>query len=113
MNIPSKIIASTLFVFTELLPCGVALADEVSDGEKVYHHWCESCHAPGIQSPGTQALAARYKGGVPAALIERKDLTPDMVKFFVRNGISIMPFFRKTEISDAELNNLAKFLSKK
>ncbi len=31
---------------------------------------------------------------------------------FVRKGVSVMPFFRKTEISDTELDALAAFLSK-
>jgi len=34
------------------------------------------------------------------------------VKYFVRHGISVMPQFRKTEISDAELDALAAFLSR-
>jgi mono/diheme cytochrome c family protein len=29
----------------------------------------------------------------------------------VRNGVYVMPFFRKTEISDAELEALAAYLS--
>jgi len=34
------------------------------------------------------------------------------VKVLVRHGISVMPQFRKTEISDAELDALAKYLSR-
>lgn len=70
---------------------------------------CTSCHGPGIGNPGnefkpgTDALRVKYNGDVPALLTERTDLTPDAVAYFVRNGISIMPFFRKTEISDADL----------
>lgn len=63
--------------------------------------------------PGTAALAAKYSGQVPAALEERSDLTPDVVKFFVRHGVSIMPPFRKTEITDAELDALANYLGRK
>jgi (+)-pinoresinol hydroxylase len=39
------------------------------------------------------------------------DLTPDIVSYYVRNGVSIMPFFRKTEIDEQELNDLAAYLS--
>ena len=88
---------------------GVAHA---ADGKQVYEKWCAPCHAPGPDHPGTQALQALYKGSKPDALIERTDLTPPIVKQFVRKGVSVMPFFRKTEITDAELDALAAFLSK-
>jgi mono/diheme cytochrome c family protein len=39
-------------------------------------------------------------------------LPPDTVRYLVRHGISVMPQFRKTEISDADLDALAKFLSR-
>jgi mono/diheme cytochrome c family protein len=81
-------------------------------GQQVYEKWCAPCHAPGPDHPGTTALAALYKGTKPAALIERTDLTAPIVKQFVRKGVSVMPFFRKTEISDAELDALASFLSR-
>jgi hypothetical protein len=29
----------------------------------------------------------------------------------VRNGISVMPFFRKTEVSDADLEALARYVT--
>ena len=75
--------------------------------------WCAPCHAAGPGHPGTTALAALYKGGKPAALEERTDLSPEIVKQFVRKGVSVMPFFRKTEISDAELDALGAYLSRK
>ena len=81
-------------------------------GKQVYDKWCAPCHAPGPDHPGTTALDALYKGSKPGALIERSDLTPPIIKQFVRKGMSVMPFFRKTEISDAELDALATFLSK-
>ncbi|MEJ0035484.1 MAG: cytochrome c [Gammaproteobacteria bacterium] len=82
-------------------------------GQLTYDKWCAPCHAPGPDHPGTQALDALYRGGKPGALIQRTDLTPPIVKQFVRKGVSVMPFFRKTEISDAELDALAAFLSKR
>jgi hypothetical protein len=45
-------------------------------------------------------------------LDERKDLTPAFVEYFVRNGASVMPFFRKTEISQRDLDALAAYLSR-
>lgn len=62
--------------------------------------------------PGAQALAAKYKGTKPAFLDQRTDLSPGVVKYFVRNGVSVMPFFRKTMVSDADLDALAAYLSR-
>lgn len=81
-------------------------------GKQVFDRWCSACHAPGVRSPGTTALAAKYGKDQPAALEQRRDLSPDIVKYFVRHGVSIMPSFRKTEISDGELAALADYLAR-
>lgn len=82
-------------------------------GQAVFENWCAPCHAPGARHPGTQALEALYKGAKPAALEQRADLTPELTRAFVRTGVSVMPPFRKTEISDADLDALAVYLAPK
>lgn len=82
-----------------------------SPGKQVFDRWCASCHADSVRAPGTIALAAKYGKDMPAALELRDNLTPEVVQMFVRNGVSIMPRFRKTEISDAELAELGRYLS--
>jgi len=77
-----------------------------------YQKFCSECHGQGVGKPGTLALAEKYKGTKPALLEERTDLTPAIVKIFVRNGITVMPFFRKTEISDADLDAIAAYLAR-
>jgi mono/diheme cytochrome c family protein len=78
-----------------------------------YQKFCSACHAAGPEArPGYEALKARYGDKEPAALSDRKDLTPELVKTMVRTGISIMPFFRKTEISDADLDAIAAYLTR-
>lgn len=77
-----------------------------------YQKFCSMCHGEGIGRPGTMALQAKYKGAVPALLEKRTDLTSEFVKSTVRNGVSIMPFFRKTEISDADLDAIAAYLTR-
>jgi mono/diheme cytochrome c family protein len=49
----------------------------------------------------------------PALLEQRTDLAPEFTSAIVRTGVSVMPFFRKTEISDAELGALASYLAHK
>ena len=93
-------------------PPGASKGAAPNVGQLTYDKWCAPCHAPGPQHPGTQALDALYRGSKPGALIQRTDLTGPIVKQFVRKGVSVMPPFRKTEISDAELDALAGFLAK-
>ncbi|MEY4933228.1 MAG: (+)-pinoresinol hydroxylase cytochrome subunit [Pseudomonadota bacterium] len=93
------------------------------NGKLVYEKWCLPCHGvrvdtgfPGTSNamyPGTAALAVKYKGTQPPVLTDRTNLTPDLVKTIVRNGISAMPRTRKTEINDAELNDIAAYLTQK
>ena len=78
----------------------------------VYERWCAPCHAPGPGHPGTQSLQQKYGGKTSAVLLERTDLAPEAVKMFVRQGVLMMAPFRKTEITDAELNALAAYVAK-
>jgi mono/diheme cytochrome c family protein len=87
-----------------------AQADE-HPGRPVFVKWCAPCHSRGPGNPGTAALAAVYKNAKPGALEDRTDMTPQFIKKAVRNGVYVMPFFRKTEISDAELEALAAYLA--
>lgn len=80
-------------------------------GKQVFEYWCAPCHAPGPRHPGTQALDALYKGAKPGALEQRTDLVPELTRQFVRGGVSVMPPFRKTEITDADLAALAAYLA--
>jgi mono/diheme cytochrome c family protein len=86
--------------------------DAAPDGEAVYNHWCAPCHAAGPGHPGTQGLQIKYRDtNTNPVLVDRTDLTPEVVKTFVRQGILSMAPFRKTEITDAELDALAAFLA--
>jgi mono/diheme cytochrome c family protein len=77
-----------------------------------FQNYCSMCHGEGVGQPGTLALQAKYKGAVPALLEKRTDLTPVLIKTYVRNGISVMPLFRKTEISDTDLDAIAAYLTR-
>lgn len=86
-------------------------------GKQVYETWCIACHGPGPGRfgrglTGTEALEAKYEGKLPPILDQRTDLTPEFVAAMVRHGVSLMPFFRKTEISDTDLSALGAYLSR-
>ncbi len=85
---------------------------QVQHGHDVFQYWCATCHGAGPGHPGTDALGAKYKGAKPALIEERRDLTPEQVRFYVRHGISIMPFFRKTEVSDADLDAIGEYVAR-
>jgi mono/diheme cytochrome c family protein len=104
----SSIVAIAIFAG----PCAWA-GDPVQEGNQIFQYWCASCHGKGPGHPGTDALQKLYKGSLSALLEERTDLTPDVIATFVRHGNSIMPFFRKTEISDADLAAIGAYLSRK
>jgi mono/diheme cytochrome c family protein len=82
------------------------------DGAAVFRHWCAPCHAAGPGHPGTESLQRKYEGKLPATLLDRTDLSAETVSTFVRQGVLMMAPFRKTEITDAELAALARFVSR-
>lgn len=94
-------------------------AADVEQGKQVYERWCAPCHGPGLglpgfdALPGTHQLAIKYRGtDVPAVLDERTDLVPEFIEVIVRQGVSFMPHFRKTEISDEDLAALTAYLTR-
>jgi mono/diheme cytochrome c family protein len=103
-----------LGVLAALIPVGRTTAaqgtTDMGRGQAVYNHWCTPCHAAGPGHPGTQSLEIKYNGSLPAVLEQRTDLTPEFVKTMVRKGILLMAPFRKTEITDTELDDLAAYL---
>ncbi|MEM8936560.1 MAG: cytochrome c [Pseudomonadota bacterium] len=89
--------------------------DPLVRGREVYVQWCEICHGEGVGMAGTSSLARKYQDfdDMPALLTERTDLYPAVTKLFVRQGVKSMPYFRKTEISDEDLDALAAYLAPK
>lgn len=113
--------ATALLLAAGAMSAGAMAQDrdaQLAAGKKLFEYWCVNCHGPGIglyglpYLPGEMALRAKYKGALPPLLPDRTDMSPEFVKLFVRNGLSIMPFFRKTEIDDQELDLIAAYLSR-
>ena len=116
-------IALILIVATEVcVAASAAAADSdsklsIAAGKVVYERACAPCHGKGAGTdgarmlPGAAALEARYQGKLSPYLEDRNDLTADVLKVFVRRGIGAMPMFRKTEISDSEIEAVAAYLS--
>jgi mono/diheme cytochrome c family protein len=84
----------------------------VERGRQVYDKWCTPCHGAGEGKPGTISAAALYRGSKPAVLAERTDLTAAGIKMAVRSGVFVMPRFRKTEVTDADLDAIVSYLTR-
>jgi (+)-pinoresinol hydroxylase len=92
-----------------------------TNGKAVFDKWCAPCHGAVAPKnvmfgtgnlPGTSALGVKYKGKFPAVLEQRTDLAPAMIKSVVRHGLFGMPITRKTEVSDAELDDVVAYLTR-
>ncbi|MGU7773841.1 c-type cytochrome [Burkholderia sp. MR1-5-21] len=86
-------------------------------GKVVFDHWCAGCHEAlpgrGIDPPaGTFVLQQRYRGAVPAELEKRTNLPPEYIRALVRTGRNIMTPFRKTEVTDRDLDALVAWLTR-
>ena len=90
-----------------------AQAPSPDNGKIVFDNWCVHCHGASSTGalPGTAALALKYNDTLPPVLEERTDLTPEFVRTVVRNGLISMPRTRKTEVSDAELEDIVAYLT--
>jgi mono/diheme cytochrome c family protein len=98
---------------TEMYP--EFLEGEHAMGKNTFNHWCGHCHAPGaMEHPGTIALRFKYDGTkIPEELEERTDLHPEAIITIVRAGTKSMPAFRRTEITNNELDALVEYLTRK
>ena len=86
-------------------------------GRVTFERQCAPCHGTGPGDdrsdmlPGTAALAAKYEGSQPAALELRTNLPPEVLAYFVRNGVGAMPAFRPAEITDAQIEEIADYIA--
>ena len=60
---------------------------------------------------GSVGVAGPREGKLPALLTQRTDLTPAVIRAFVRNGTFSMPPFRKTELSDAQIDEISAYIA--
>jgi len=95
------------------LPAGDRL-EAGKDGAILFSNRCGACHLVG--GMGTNLLTKqRVAAGEPpesGLLANRKDLTQTYVKFVVRHGKLAMPPLTRVEVTDAELDSIAKYLGK-
>src|SRR4029450_10943957 len=66
-------------------------------GAALFNNWCSASHGKDPRNaPGTASLQFKYQGRTPAALEDRRDLTPQAIRLFVRQGGGAMLCLRHT-----------------
>ena len=92
-------------------------ADPVQHGKALFQRSCAPCHGvgPGDDGrpmlPASQSLKLKYKGSKSPFLEDRSDLPYPVLRVFVRHGSWSMPGFRKTEVSDPDVEAIAAYLA--
>jgi (+)-pinoresinol hydroxylase len=117
--------SAVLPAFMLLAAASAAAAQEVATpdaaaiarGKVKFTQTCAPCHGTDrgdfgrAMLPGTDALRIKYQGKLPAALEQRTDLTPAVIKAYVRTGTWSMPPFRKTELSDTQIDEISAYIA--
>lgn len=96
-----------------VLSAGGAIAQDtlVERGRQIYDDWCAICHAEG--EAATRYLEEVYQGVLPAVINERTNLAAELITLRVRTWAAPrMPPFRKTEVSDEDLEAVIAYLQR-
>lgn len=86
-------------------------------GRAVFEQQCAPCHGTGPGDdgsptlPGTAALDRKYGGDRPGPLELRSDLPAPVLKVILRRGSGAMPMFRKGELTDAQIDQIAAYIA--
>ncbi|WP_321390736.1 cytochrome c [Emcibacter sp.] len=81
-------------------------ADRAVDGKALFHEKCAMCHR--VMGMGTGLLARRVDQPL---LEERTDLTAEYLMEAARGGIGNMPAIPRGEVSDEQMQAIARYLS--
>lgn len=86
-----------------------AATADVERGLAQYRRNCAPCHARG----GTGAMMlGRRLGAEKSLLDQRKDLTPEYIRFVVRRGLGSMPWLSPVELPEQQLTELTRYLTR-
>jgi mono/diheme cytochrome c family protein len=95
------------------LPEGDRLTGE-RNGEALFSNRCGACHLAGGMGTNllTKERMALREPPQSGLLANRKDLTRAYVKVVVRRGKLAMPPLTRVDVTDAELDAIARYLAK-
>jgi len=85
------------------------LTADQRQGRDLFNESCSFCH--GERGHATTLLAKRL--GTKNALLEKRTTLPvALIRHVVRHGINSMPWYRRAELSDLELDLIAAYLTR-
>jgi len=102
---------TVLVAFALLGMDGAAFAADSAPGKALFERHCAVCHAAGPGHAGTMRLT-EARGADKAVLEDRTDLDSAYIRVVVRQGLVEMPPWRRTEIDDAALQQIAAYLTR-
>jgi mono/diheme cytochrome c family protein len=110
MNTSISVIAALALALTLGANARLAGAAEIKDGKALFVERCGMCHQTNGMGVG---ILSRRAGDASKGLLEqRSDLSAAFIKVVVRSGIVNMPRLSRGEVSDAELAQIASYLSR-
>jgi mono/diheme cytochrome c family protein len=112
MNISIRFI---LLLVISILSANSHGQDQIAQGKILFETWCSPCHIPSGKvgwNSATEFLERKYNGAVSGSILERTNLTTEYVKYMLRNQTPGMAAFRPTELSDADVDALAVYLTR-
>jgi mono/diheme cytochrome c family protein len=85
------------------------LTDGQAQGRALFNENCLLCH--GERGHATTLLGKRL-GPEKSVLDRRTNLNAELVRHVVRHGINSMPWYRRAELSDRDLESIIGYLTR-
>ena len=101
--------ALSVALASPVIAADAPLSAQQQQGQKLYRSTCFYCHSEKVW--GTLAIERR-RGATDALLEKRTDLVPAFVKSVVRNGLGSMPPYRRTELTDTDVDAIIAYLTR-
>ena len=99
----------SIVVSSSPLAAEPVLTADQDKGRTLFNESCSFCHNE--RGHATTLLAKRL-GPDNAALEKRTDLSVELIRHVVRHGINSMPWYRRAELSDRDLDSIAAYLTR-
>lgn len=80
-----------------------------NQGRALFNESCAYCHN---ERGHATALLAKRVGADNAVLERRTNLHPELIRHVVRHGINSMPWYRRAELSDGDLDSIIDYLTR-
>ena len=94
---------------TSAIAADSPLTEDQAKGRTLFNESCSFCH--GERGHATTLLGKRL-GPDNAILDRRTNLNAELIRHVVRHGINSMPWYRRAELSDRDLESIIGYLTR-